>query len=175
MIGFVDIETTGLNPDRHSILEIAVIWTQDNLDEIDSAEYQIAQTDFILENMDEWCLEQHGESGLIEDVKEDGISIREVEQNLIEKFEDIADEDDEVAMGGNSVHFDRGFLKRKMPDFESEFFYRNIDVSVFKELLGRWNMEEEIIEEGDRAHRASSDIRECIGALSYYRNKFFKN
>lgn len=173
MIGFVDIETTGLEVNRHSILEVALVLTDNSLEEKLRESFVVSQSHVTLNATNSWCEKQHKNSGLISEVKDSNVSNSEAEKNLIKLFQEEVSKGVDVPMAGNSVHFDREFLKSHMPGFENCFHYRNIDVSVFRELLERWGREEDIWEGEEKPHRAMGDVERCIKELKYYQKLLF--
>lgn len=171
---WIDLEMTGLDPDTDLIIEIATVVTDKNLHVIaEGPVYAVRQSDEALAGMDEWNQRHHGESGLIERVRNSSVSAMEAEQNTIEFLQQWLPSRTSP-MCGNSICQDRRFLYRYMPRLEAFFHYRNLDVSTVKELAGRWAPQ---IQQGfnkKSAHLALADIMESIEELRYYREHFFK-
>lgn len=168
MLVWVDLETTGLNEEKDQILEVAVIITEDDLTELWSYATPISVSDYILDNMSEWCKKQHAESGLITDVREGPAKgLVEVEQDLVAALNSYDNEEMPV-LAGSSVHFDRKFLKRHLPKFHDCLHYRNVDVSTLKELFRKWGLPK-WEREGEKTHRALNDLKGSIEELSFYR------
>ena len=174
---WIDLEMSGLNPDVDSILEIAVIITDGSLDEIvEGPRLVIHAEEGTLENMAPIVREMHGLSGLTKAVQRSTLTTAEAEQLVLEFVLANVPEPGQAPLAGSSVHADRAFLRRHMPDLEARFHYRNVDVSTIKELVRRWYPEvlENAPEKGG-GHRALADIRESIEELKYYREKVFKS
>ncbi len=170
---WVDMEMSGLDPETCAVLEIAVIVTDGDLEEIaEGPDIVIHQPDEVLAAMDEWNTKHHGESGLAQRVRESTVGLAEAEAEVLAFLRPLA-EPGASPLCGNSVHMDRQFLARYMPELHGFMHYRNIDVSTLKELVRRWYPEVELPQKRE-AHRALSDIRESLGELRYYRDKVFR-
>lgn len=170
---WIDLEMTGLDPDRDYIIEIATIITDSELRII--AEGPVAvihRDDQVLGAMDEWNTKQHKKSGLMDRVRSSSLSDAEAEQMTLEFIRRYAPPNTSP-MCGNSICQDRRFLYRAMPQLERYFHYRNLDVSTIKELASRWapNVKEF---EKKSTHLALDDIRESVEELRYYRQYVFK-
>jgi len=166
---WIDLEMTGLNFEKDSIIEIATIVTDGQLNEIAvGPDLVIHVTDNLLDGMDDWCTKQHGKTGLTERVRASTITHTQAEEETLRFLREFVD-DRASPMCGNSICTDRRFLCRQMPMLEAFFHYRHIDVSTLKELARRWAPEaiKDFEKEGD--HRALSDIRDSINELRYYR------
>lgn len=171
---WIDLEMTGLDPDRDLIIEIATVITDKNLNILAQGPVlAVHQADAALEAMDEWNQKHHGESGLIERVKASLIGDAEAESRTLAFLQDwVLAKASPIC--GNSICQDRRFLYRYMPKLEAFFHYRNLDVSTVKELAGRWAPQ---IKDGfskKASHQALDDILESIAELKYYREHFFK-
>ena len=174
-IVWVDLEMTGLDINTCHIIEMACIITDKDLNVIaESEDIIIHQPDDIMDNMNEWCTQHHGESGLTKSVKESTISLAQAECQMLEFIKGHVSKGT-CPLAGNSVHADRLFLNKYMPDFLSHLHYRIIDVSTVKELCRRWYPKEFTNAPTKKlAHRALDDIRESIEELKYYREHLFK-
>lgn len=171
---WIDLEMTGLNPEKEKIIEMATIVTDSELNLVaEGPVIAIHQPDSLLNAMDEWCTRTHGESGLTQRVKDSKISQREAELQTIEFLKQY------VAPGksplcGNSIGQDRRFLVKYMPELEDFFHYRNLDVSTIKELARRWRPDVLAGVKKKGSHLALDDIRDSIDELRHYRATFFK-
>ncbi|MFC1796491.1 oligoribonuclease [Pseudomonadota bacterium] len=166
---WMDLEMTGLDPDHDSILEIATIVTDSELNELaEGPVYAIRHPESQLQAMDDWNREHHSDSGLWNRVISSNTQMREAEQGTL-AFLAQWSELGQSPLCGNSICQDRRFLYRLMPELQAWFHYRNLDVSSLKELARRWSPQ---ILEGlvkHNRHEALSDIRESIEELRYYR------
>ncbi len=166
---WIDLEMTGLDCGTDSIIEIATIITDSELNELaEGPVYAVSHPLASLEAMDEWNTQQHSRSGLWQRVLESQVSMREAEQGTLE-FLTQWTLPGHSPMCGNSICQDRRFMHRLMPELEAWFHYRNLDVSTLKELARRWNPAalESLSKEGQ--HLALADIRDSIGELRHYR------
>jgi oligoribonuclease len=170
---WIDMEMTGLNPDTDRIIEVATIVTDSELNTVAEGPVLVVhQPDAMLASMDDWNRRTHAETGLIERVKQSTYSEVDVERLTLE-FLQIHVAKNKSPMCGNSICQDRRFLARTMPQLESWFHYRNLDVSSIKELARRWKpgLCNGVIKKN--THKALDDIRESIEELKYYREHFF--
>ena len=168
---WIDLEMTGLDTVSDAIIEVAVLVTSPQLQVLDEGlSLVVHQPDEVLDAMDEWNRRQHGQSNLIEEVRCSNLTYAEAEAETLAYLKRFALVG-KSPMCGNSVCQDRRFLARLMPDLESFFHYRNLDVSTLKELALRWRPE---VLEGigkDSAHRALADVYASIEELKTYRQQ----
>ena len=166
---WIDLEMTGLDPDRDSIIEIATVVTDARLEVLaEGPELAIAHPLPVLEAMDEWNRTHHSRSGLWRRVLEEGVPIAEAELRTLEFLAQWVPANTSP-MCGNSICQDRRFLHRRMPALECHFHYRNLDVSTIKELARRWAPQVMSGFSKVSAHTALSDVRDSIAELRYYR------
>lgn len=166
---WIDLEMTGLDTDRDSILEIATVVTDSNLVVLaEGPELAIAHPLAALDAMDDWNRRQHGQSGLWRRVLEEGVPMAQAEKRTLAFLSQWVPANTS-AMAGNSICQDRRFLHRLMPRLERHFHYRNLDVSTLKELARRWAPQVFAGFSKESAHTALSDVRDSIEELRYYR------
>jgi len=166
---WIDLEMTGLSPLTDRILEIAVVVTDPALTvRVEGPVFAIHQSDEALDAMDSWNKGTHGRSGLIDRVKASTVDEASAQRQVLEFLKQHVPPG-KSPMSGNSICQDRRFLAKDMPELESFFHYRNLDVSTLKELARRWKPS---ILDGFKkaqAHTALADIHESIDELAYYR------
>jgi len=169
---WVDMEMSGLVPERDRILEVAMVVTDSELNTLAEAPvYVIHQPDEVLDAMDSWNRSTHGKSGLVDKVRAATFTEAEVEARLIEFLKPLVAE--RVApLCGNTVHQDRRFMARYMPLFDEYLHYRIVDVSTLKELAKRWRPEVLLGVAKEGRHEALADIQESIEELKHYRRHF---
>jgi oligoribonuclease len=166
---WIDLEMTGLFPDRDRIIEIAVVVTDAQLNHrTEGPVFAVHQSDATLDAMDAWNKGTHGRSGLIERVRASTVDEAAAEQQVIE-FLSRWVRKGAAPMCGNSICQDRRFLANHMPQLEAFFHYRNLDVSTLKELARRWKPDILAGFKKVQAHTALADIHESIDELAYYR------
>lgn len=169
---WIDMEMSGLVPERDRILEVAMVVTDADLNTIAEAPvYVVHQSDEVLDAMDSWNRSTHGKSGLVDKVRASTFTEAEVERRVIEFLKPIVGER-LAPLAGNTVHQDRRFMARYMPAFDAYLHYRIIDVSTLKELAKRWNpgVLAGVAKEG--RHEALADVYESIEELRHYRREF---
>jgi oligoribonuclease len=171
---WIDLEMTGLDTQYDEIIEIATIVTDANLTLLaEGPVIAIHQPQTKLNAMDEWNQRQHGGSGLLERVKQSQYNEPKAEAETLEFLKRYVPPG-ASPMCGNSICQDRRFLARTMPELESYFHYRNLDVSTLKELVGRWapSLSEGFVKQSK--HLALDDIKDSIAELQFYRNHFLR-
>lgn len=170
---WVDLEMTGLNPERDRIIEIATIVTDTNLNVIaEGPVFAIHQPDSLLAQMDEWNTTHHNASGLVDRVRASTIDETQAQAATLE-FLQRHTSVGKSPMCGNSIWQDRRFLALYMPELEQYFHYRMVDVSTIKELALRWAPEVYNGMKKESKHLALDDIRESVEELRYYRDRLF--
>ncbi|NOV32422.1 oligoribonuclease [Methylomonas sp. ZR1] len=171
---WIDLEMTGLDPDNDLIIEIATVVTDKNLHILaEGPVMAVHQSDAALAAMDDWNQKHHGQSGLIQRVKDSKIDAAEAELRTLEFLQHWVPAKTSPICG-NSICQDRRFLYRYMPKLEAYFHYRNLDVSTVKELAARWAPQLKDGFNKQASHKALDDIIESIEELRYYRETFFK-
>jgi oligoribonuclease len=171
---WIDLEMTGLDSQRESIIEIATIVTDVDLNVVaEGPVLAIYQPDTVLAGMDAWNTRQHARSGLVDRVRQSRISTAEAERKTLEFLGGYI-EANTSPMCGNSICQDRRFLAREMPGLEAFFHYRNLDVSTLKILAGLWAPMVLAGVTKNSTHLALADIQESIAELRHYRANFLR-
>jgi oligoribonuclease len=171
---WIDLEMTGLNPDKDRVIEIATVVTDKELTVLDEGPvYAIHQSDDVLAGMDDWNTRQHAMSGLADRVRASTTTEREAEQETLAFLRRHVDPG-ASPICGNSICQDRRFLIRHMPDLASFFHYRNLDVSTLKILVKLWMPDIAGRFEKNSVHLALADIHDSIRELRFYREQLFK-
>ncbi|XP_067910011.1 small fragment nuclease [Heterodontus francisci] len=172
---WVDLEMTGLDIEKDQIIEMACIITDSDLNILAAGPHLIVnQPNELLDGMSDWCTEHHGKSGLTQAVRDSKISLQQAEYEFL-SFVRQHTPPGLCPLAGNSVHADKKFLDKYMPQFMKHLHYRIIDVSTIKELCRRWYADEyEDAPKKKASHRALDDIHESIKELQFYRTHIFK-
>lgn len=170
---WIDLEMTGLKPNEDVIIEIATLITNPELEILaEGPVIAIHQPDAILDGMDEWNTRQHGQSGLVERVRQSRIDTAEAEQQTLEFLRQWVPKG-KSPICGNSICQDRRFLANYMPELEAYFHYRNLDVSTIKILAQHWRPEIAAGVKKESSHLAMDDIKDSVNELRHYRQHFF--
>ena len=170
---WIDLEMTGLDIERESIIEIATIVTDGELNILaQGPNLAISVDEKLIEGMDEWNTTHHFGSGLVERIRTQGVSLDTAEKETLD-FLNKWVEPNTAPLCGNSVWNDRRFLEKEMPKVAELLHYRMIDVSTIKELARRWYPE---VDKYDKkaSHLALDDILESVEELDYFRDKVFR-
>lgn len=172
---WIDCEMTGLEVDACSIIEIAVLITDGQLGRVvEGPDLVIHQSEAVLAGMNEWCVEQHGKSGLTQRVRESRVSLEEAETAVL-AFVAAHTQPGTATLAGNSVHCDLAFIKRYMPRLASHLHYRIVDVSSVRELASRWfPNHSRRAPRKSMQHTAKADILESLEELRFLRKAIFK-
>ena len=168
---------TGLDPDRHVIVEVATLVTDDELRIVaEGPDLVIAATEGELGGMDDFVRDMHTHSGLLGEIMASTVSLEEAGQATLEFIRQYVPKPRTVPLAGNSIGTDRRFLAAFLPEIEEYLHYRSVDVSTIKELAQRW-YPEAVAGAPTKAggHRAMDDIRESVAELAYYRAAVFKD
>ncbi len=170
---WIDMEMTGLDPEKERIIEVATVVTDSQLNIIaEGPVFAVHQADELLHKMDSWNTKQHNASGLVARVKASKVSEAEAEAATIEFLKKYVPAG-RSPMCGNTIYQDRRFLKRYMPELDKYFHYRLLDVSTLKELALRWAPRVYSGVQKEAKHLALDDILESIEELKYYRDNLF--
>jgi oligoribonuclease len=169
---WIDCEMSGLDPEREKLLEIAIIVTGPDLTpRIEGPVLVLHQDDALLNGMDAWNKGTHGKSGLIDKVKASTLDEEQAQKQLIDFIKQYVSKG-VSPMCGNTISQDRRFLVKYMPQLESWFHYRNLDVSTLKELAKRWKPSAFSSFKKQQKHTALADVHESIDELIHYRTHF---
>ena len=176
MLAWMDLEMTGLDPDRHVIVEIATLITDDNLELVaEGPDLVIHQPPEAMALMDDYVREMHTRSGLLALIEGSTISAAEAAAETLKFLRTHIPEASTVPLCGNSIGTDRRFLAKWFPEIEDYLHYRSVDVSTIKELTKRWNPAALTkAPRKARGHRALDDIRESLTELRFYREFVFR-
>lgn len=171
---WIDMEMTGLDPDTCVVLEIATIVTDAQLNVLaEGPVLAVHQSDDVLANMNEWCIDVHGKTGLTQRCRDSNISAIDAQAQTIAFLSQWVPAG-KSPLCGNTIGQDRRFMVKYMPELEAYCHYRSIDVSTIKELAARW--QPDVLKGFNKkgVHLALTDIQESIAELQYYRTHVFK-
>jgi oligoribonuclease len=175
MLAWMDLEMTGLDPARHTIVEIATLLTDDELEVVaEGPDLIVHATPAQLAEMDDFVTKMHTRSGLLDEITASTVSLEEAAAQTLAFLREHIPEERTVPLCGNSIGTDRRFLATQMPEIEEFLHYRSIDVSTLKELARRWHPKAFAAAPKKAAgHRALDDIRESLDELRHYRSSLF--
>jgi oligoribonuclease len=169
---WIDCEMTGLDPQRHVLVEIAVVVTDAELNRLDDGiDIVISATPSQLVGMDTFVRDMHTSSGLLDEIRHTATSVEQAEDAVMEYLESYVPEPGKAPLCGNTIATDRSFIAKYMPRLDAHLHYRMIDVSSIKELSRRWYPRAYYNAPAKNGgHRALADITESIDELRYYRS-----
>ena len=175
MLVWMDLEMTGLEPERHVIVEIATIVTDDELNVVgEGPQLVVHQPEAALAQMDKVVVDMHTSSGLLDAIRASTVTLDDAGAQTLAFIKEHVPDVRTVPLCGNSIGTDRRFLARYLPEIEEHLHYRSVDVSTIKELARRWYPESiAAVPRKGAAHRALDDIRESIAELRWYRSHLF--
>jgi oligoribonuclease len=172
---WIDLEMTGLDPEKERIIEIATLVTDGDLNILAEGPCMaVHQSNEMLKLMDDWNTKHHTASGLTQRVKESTITDAEAEQKTMDFIRQFC-QPQVAPLCGNSISQDRRFLVKYMRGLHDYMHYRSIDVTTIKELIKRWYPNGPKFAKKSQAHRADIDIRESLEELKFYRKHYFPN
>ncbi len=170
---WVDLEMTGLNPERCAIVEIASLVTDGALNVLaEGPNLVIFQPPAVLAGMDDVVVNMHTRSGLLDAIAASDVSLEQAEAATLAFVREHCTKGTSP-LCGNSIWKDRQFIERYMPALDGHLHYRNIDVSTVKELVRRWYGPAAAAPPKKESHRALDDILESIAELKHYRRRVF--
>jgi len=171
---WLDLEMTGLEPEKDLILEIATVVTDSELRVLAEGPCMaVHQPGAVLDNMDPWCVEQHGKSGLTQRCRDSRFSVLDAQARTLEFLSQWC-LPGKSPLCGNTIGQDRRFLVKYMPRLSDFFHYRSIDVSAVKELVQRWYPGAKYVYSKSKQHLSLADVHESISELAHYRATVFK-
>ena len=172
---WIDLEMTGLEVEKHVIVEIACIVTDGSLEALDPGiDIVIHADDDALGRMDDFVRNMHTKSGLLAEIQKSDVSVESAQARVLEYVKSHVSQASTVPLCGNSIGVDRRFLDAYMRELDAFLHYRSVDVSSLKELCRRWYPAIYRKRPGKAEHhRALDDIQESIAELRYYREQLF--
>ncbi|MDR7330142.1 oligoribonuclease [Corynebacterium guangdongense] len=172
---WVDLEMTGLDTDRHVIVEVAALVTDAELNILgDGVDMVVHATEEQLAEMDDVVVKMHADSGLDTEIRASATTIEEAEDAVLALIEEHCSPEHPAPLAGNSIATDRAFIHKYMPRLDAALHYRMVDVSSVKELARRWFPRAYYQQPAKgMSHRALADIVESIRELEYYRRSVF--
>ncbi len=177
MLVWIDLEMTGLDPERDVIVEIATLITNDELEIIaEGPDLVIHHSDEALSIMNDYVRNMHETSGLLTEIEQSSVSMEQAGMETLQFIQSHVQEAGSVPLCGNSIGTDRRFLIKTFPEIDNFLHYRCIDVSTIKELARRWDPD--VLTNAPKkngGHRALNDIQESVIELRYYRDHFINS
>jgi len=172
---WLDLEMTGLDVTRHTIVEIAVLVTDASLEPLDEGiDLVVHQPPEALAEMGEVVQTMHTKSGLLTAIAESKVDLKQAGTAVLDYVRGHVPPST-APLCGNSIGVDRRFLDRYLPELDGYLHYRSIDVSSLKELCRRWYPEAYRHRPGKKeTHRALDDVRESIAELQFYRETILR-
>ncbi|KAI7827847.1 ribonuclease H-like domain-containing protein [Kickxella alabastrina] len=171
---WIDVETTGLTVEKDVILEVAMVITDGELNQLGPPQsLVIARSPEELCKLNPWSLNMHTKSGLLKEVAESKLTLAVAEQELLKQIVQHSQKPGTAILAGNNVGFDRVFISKYMPVLANYLHFRNIDVSTVNELAKRWAPDMLGRYKKTYSHRAIDDINESLRELRYYKNNMF--
>lgn len=172
----MDLEMGGPNVDKYKIVEIACLVTEADLTILGQGrDIIISHPRSVIEGMSDWCLKTFAQNGLIERIRKSETTMKQAEDQVLDYVRQYTDAH-VCPLGGNSVHTDRVFLEKYMPDLSQHLHYRSIDVSSIKEVVKRWFPDSfEKMPPKKGTHRAMDDIIESVAELKWYKENVFSH
>jgi oligoribonuclease len=177
MLAWMDLEMTGLDPATNTIVEIATLLTDDELNVVaEGPDLVIATDPAALAAMNDLVRHMHTRSGLLAAIEASTTTLADAGQATLDFVRQHIPEPRTVPLCGNSIGTDRRFLAAYLPEIDDYLHYRSVDVSTVKELARRWYPDAYAgAPKKEGGHRALDDIRESVAELAYYRRAVFKD
>jgi oligoribonuclease len=174
---WIDLEMTGLDTERHTIVEIAVLVTDSELELVDDGiDLVVHASPGALAEMDDYVRKMHTKSGLLPAIESSTLTLERAGDQVLEYLATHLPGPGTAPLCGNSIGVDRRFLDRYLTELDQYLHYRSIDVSSIKELCRRWYPDVyKKRPDKKETHRALDDIRESIEELRYYRQAVFRD
>jgi oligoribonuclease len=174
---WMDLEMTGLDPERDVIVEMATLVTDDELNIVaEGPDLVIGASQEQLDAMEAVVRNMHTTSGLLPQIAASTLTVKEAAAETLKFVREHVPEPGSVPLCGNSIAVDRRFLQQHAPELDRWFHYRSVDVSTVKELCKRWQPE---VYAGrphkTTSHRAMDDVRESVAELAYYKSRFMND
>ncbi len=169
---WLDMEMTGLDPKKCSPLEVAIVITSSNLEEISHYQTAIWQPESVLETMIPFVRDMHTNNGLLQRVRAANTDLATCETEMVQFLHKFCPPKSGI-LCGSSIHHDRRFLARYFPMVHHYLHYRMVDVSSLKEVITKWYGSSKGYNKPTSDHTALSDVRQSISELEFYRKNFF--